>query len=289
MNTKTKSALPDVHSVVTNQFIEDLEKGIIPWHTWWTEHPVYINGWPVDHINVWLLANLCYPRNVFLNALQMTRFKTRKKERGEKGHTIVRIRHGNILPTLYCSEVYNIEQLEGLCGDEIPARRVISSPTKKCADLLAEMPKFPKIVWENSPAHYSLKTDTIVMPEEECFENVIQYYSSLFYGLAQSTAHGKRRKRDTAVDRKLTDPKTYSCEELITEMTASYLCSFTGITPWYLTTYHNDAHGWLRKLQTDTTLAITAAMYAQEAVNYILNRSKLANLIQTGVYVPEKQ
>ena len=67
------------------------------------------------------------------------------------------------------------------------------------------------------------------------------------------------------------DPE-YSREELVAEMTASFLCSHVGIEN---ATINNSAaylQGWIRKLRGDKRLAITAAAQAQRAADYIANR-----------------
>jgi antirestriction protein ArdC len=285
MSTQPKSALQDVHTIVTLQFIKQLENGVIPWHVAWEEHPQTINGYPMDHINVWLLAHLPYSRNVFLTSRQMNRFKVKKK-RGEKGHTTIGIRHSTNRPTFYCSEVYNVEQLEFIYDDIVPPQILVGNPLEKCAMRVTQMPKFPRIIWKGSTVYYNLKEDVIYLPAPGSFDTTLRYHSALFYGLAQCSGHAKRRNRDTCIHRNSNDPNTFSLEDLVIEMAASYLCSISGIEPWYLTHFHNDSKGWLRRLQTDSTLVITAAMYAQEAVNFILNRSALANPIQTGVFTP---
>jgi antirestriction protein ArdC len=286
MSTQPHSALHDVHSIVTTQFIEQLEKGVIPWHVTWNEHPQAMNGYPFDHINVWLLAHLPYSRKVFLTPRQMNRFKIKKK-RGEKGHTTIGIRHSTNRPTFYCSEVYNPEQIDGIHDDMLPSRILVRNPLEKCTKLVVQMPKLPRIISQGSTVYYNLKEDVLYLPPPESFETGLHYHSALFYGLAQCSGHAKRRNRDTCIYRNSNDPKTFSLEDLIVEMTATYLCCACGIDPWYVTHFHSDSKGWLRRLQMDTTFVITAAMYAQEAVNYILNRSSLANPIQTGVFTPK--
>jgi antirestriction protein ArdC len=285
MNPQQKSALHDIHSIVTAQFIALLEKDIIPWHISWAEHPQFVNGWPFDHINIWLVAHLNYPRNVFLTGKQIRRLRARVKQ-GERGHPTVGIRHGTLRPAFYCSEVYNIQQLEGIYNDELPSFLVARDPMKQCASIVSQMPKLPFIVWDESSAYYSVKSDTILLREQEHFDSEEQYYSTLFYVLAQSTGHQTRRNRTTCIHSYQNDPKTYSCEDLIVEMAASYICAYAGIKPWYLKECHGESKGWIKSLQMDSTIVITAAMYAQESVNYILNRSPLLNPIQTGIYTP---
>jgi antirestriction protein ArdC len=288
MSTQTRSELHDVHSIVTLQFIKQLENDLIPWHVAWKEHPQTINGYSMDHINVWLLAHLPYSRKVFLTSRQMNLFKLKKK-RGEQGHTTVGIRHSTNRPTFYCSEVYNAEQLDGIHDDLLPPLILVRNPLEKCKKLVVQIPKLPRIISQGSEVYYNLKEDVIYLPSPESFDTGLCYHSALFYALAQCTGHAKRRNRDTCIHRNSNDPKTFSLEDLVVEMTATYLCCACGIDPWYVTKFHNDSKEWLRRLQTDSTLVITAAMYAQEATNFILNRSALANPIQMGVFTPKNK
>jgi antirestriction protein ArdC len=285
MNAQQKSAQNDVHAIVTARMIEQLQIGVIPWLEQWDELPQYMNGYPMDYINALLLGSLPYPRKVFFTIKQIRRNKAATK-RGEKGFPIVGFRHGKVQPTLYCTSVYHSDQLQGMNDDLLPARRTVRNAVQACEAVISAMPKFPKLIEVTAPTYYSLKSDRISHAARACFANDAQYYSSLFHALAASTGHPSRRNRDTAVHRAPDDPLTFSLEELIVEMVAGYLCNYTAIAPWYLVT-HSDCDGWLRKLQTDKSMVITAAFYAQEAINYILNRNPLLNPIQTGVYAPK--
>ncbi|OQP67871.1 zincin-like metallopeptidase domain-containing protein [Niastella populi] len=286
MNVAQKSASQDVHSFVTSRIIEQLTIGIIPWQEEWrSEHPQYMNGYPMDYINVLLLGILPYPRKVFFTAKQMRRNNVSTK-RGEKGFTILGIRHSKTRPSLYCTTVYHPINLKAEYDDLLPAEKIVRNPIKACEKIIAGMPKLPRIVPDTSPAYYSLSADTISMPDKERFANEELYYSSLFYVLAQCTGHRSRMNRECAVPRHPDDAKTHTLEDLITEMTAGYLCNYASIAPSFLIRYHSDCDGWLRKIETDKEMVITAAMYAQEAINYILNRNPMLNPIQTGVYTP---
>src|ERR1039458_2032497 len=64
----------------------------------------------------------------------------------------------------------------------------------------------------------------------------------------------------------------YSREELVAEMGAAFLCGEAGI---FERTVNNSAaylQGWLKALDHDRSLIITAAAQAQKAADYILNR-----------------
>lgn len=284
MNVTQKST-QDVHAFVTRRMVDQLDLGSIPWHEHWEEQPQYMNGRQMDYLNVLLLGPLLFPRKVFFTKQQLTRNKISTK-RGEKGYTIVGVRHGQVMPTLYCSQVFHVSQLQGMHDDLLPALRIVRNPTTACEAIVSGMPKLPRIIADTHPAYYSLKSDTIIMPEKVRFAHESHYYSSLFYAIAESTAHPSRRNRDTAIHRYADDPLIYSTEQLICEMVTGYLCNYTNIPAWHLSHYHGNPDGWHRKIQTDTTMVVTAAFFAQEAINYILNRNPLLNPIQTGVYVP---
>jgi antirestriction protein ArdC len=70
---------------------------------------------------------------------------------------------------------------------------------------------------------------------------------------------------------KRSEKKCYSKEELIAEMGASFLCSFTEIESLDLTS--NSAaylQSWLQVFKQDKKMVVKAASLAQKAVNFII-------------------
>jgi len=63
----------------------------------------------------------------------------------------------------------------------------------------------------------------------------------------------------------------YSIEELIAEMGAAYLCSFTGILDSGIDNSVSYIQGWLEKLKNDKRFIVQASGQAQRAVDCILN------------------
>jgi antirestriction protein ArdC len=269
---------PDICSVIINCFTSHLAVGTIPWHTTWKEIPKDISGRPFHGINIWLLANLGYTRNVFLPWSQIKNLKAMVK-RGEVSHQAVFWKQENGEDTLWIDRIYNISQVQGLKSQIIPPAEEIGNDMELCYKIIQNHPTMPVILEQGTSVHYSLNTDTIYLPQPEFFENDGQWFSTLFYLMVQSTGHPQRLKRASCTNKGLLDPKTYDVEDLIAEMGCSYLSSFVGIEPWFLTKYHADSEGWLQALYRDSTLALAASIYAQEAVDYILKLHQPGNLM----------
>lgn len=118
---------------------------------------------------------------------------------------------------------------------------------------------------------YCPATDEINMANSENFGSSADYYATLFHELTHSTGHASRLNR---LDCKRVNfgSGDYSREELVAEMGAAFLCGEAGI---FDRTVNNSAaylQGWLKSLENDRNLIITAAAQAQKAVDYILNR-----------------
>ncbi len=273
MNDKKVSAPKDIFSAINSHFTEQLARGIIPWHTFFKELPKDLDGQPFCGINIWLLANSNYSRNVYLSKPHMTMHKAMIKK-GERGHIVVASKEEKEKRSVRFEKVYNVDQVYDITEEMLPPLEKEKRVVKRCADIYNKMPKHPNDIEYGSPLFYSVNKDTIYLPQYKTFESDGQYYSAFFCALVQSTGHPKRLNRETCEHRNPDDPKLYSCEELIAEMGCSLLCSYAGIQPWYLTTHHAGAQGWLQKMLNDPTLVSMAAMRADEAVDYILNVSR---------------
>jgi len=112
------------------------------------------------------------------------------------------------------------------------------------------------------------------MPDIKQFDSPEDYYASFFHELIHSTGHISRLGREGVVNPMQFGSNSYSCEELVAEMGASFLCSSVQID--YDCIVENNASylaGWLKVLKEDTKFIFKAAAEAQKAVDYILDRS----------------
>jgi len=101
------------------------------------------------------------------------------------------------------------------------------------------------------------------------FESPEEYYSTFFHELVNATGHQSRLNRP-GIKVHMTERKsyTYSKEELIAELGASFLCGISGIdtTP----VLENSAaylNGWLSVLKKDMKFILEVAKEAQKAVD----------------------
>ena len=104
----------------------------------------------------------------------------------------------------------------------------------------------------------------------EQFPQIAEYYSTAFHEATHSTGHTSRLNRlNTSA---FFGSEDYSKEELIAEMGSAILMNELGIeTP---DTFRNSAayiQGWLKALEDDSRLIVSAAGKAEKAVRLILN------------------
>ena len=107
------------------------------------------------------------------------------------------------------------------------------------------------------------------MPEINQYSDVAEFYSTLFHESVHSTGHHTRLNRITDVARY--GSESYSKEELIAELGASYLVNTAGIETD--SSFRNSAayvNGWLAALKNDKRFIVSAAGQAEKAVRLIL-------------------
>lgn len=282
----------DVYAIVTKRIIELLEQGKVPWSKPWTEAGIprnLISKNPYNGINVWLLATLGYPRNLFISWDQLKRIGGSVKK-GEKAQLVVfwksksksadleeaekaQVNTKMNKPVLRYYNVYNIEQCTGIPGELIPqVNSTELSPIIECDRVIANMPLCPKIKHQKQEAFYSISEDYINMPKRQTFKSAEAYYSTLFHELIHSTGHENRLNRKSITDMAEFGSEMYSLEELIAEMGASYLASMTGILEKGISNSVAYINGWLEKLKNDKRFIVYAGAYSQRAVDFIVGK-----------------
>lgn len=175
------------------------------------------------------------------------------------------------IPFLRYYNVFNAADIEGIEFPEIKKIELKDNQKiDKCEAIITSHTDL-KIKHEGSKAFYRPSTDSVTMPPMETFNNSECYYSVLFHEVAHWTGHSKRLNRE--LDTKLAPfgSTDYSQEELVAEMTASFLCEETQIANEQLN-LNSAAYlkGWLSKLKDDTKMIIQAGAKAQKAADYIL-------------------
>lgn len=195
------------------------------------------------------------------------------KEEDENGKEVEKVKKYPMLRYYY---VFEVGQCEGI-------KRKYPNDTKTFAnDPIEEADKVIDAYYQregikldicaSNEAYYSPSEDKVVCPLREQFENVGEYYSTLFHETTHSTGAPSRLNRDKA--NKFGDEK-YSKEELVAEMGAAYSLGRLGIENDY--TKKNSAaylQGWLQALKNDKNLFVGACSRAEEAVNFIFDGVK---------------
>jgi len=274
----------DVHAIITNRIIEQLEQGIVPWRKPWKEAGLpknLITQKAYRGINILLLASLGYVLNFFLTFKQVKSLGGSVKK-GEKPCPVVfwkleeKEEVGKTekvkIPFLRYHNVFNIAQCEGIPEDKIPKLELHQNDSIEiCENLIDAMPFKPRFKHDQQQAYYSPKYDFISIPPIESFESSEAYYGTLFHELVHSTGHTSRLNRDELMEMNPFGGKSYSIEELTAEIGSCFLNSFAGIENEDISNNVAYIQAWLKKLQNNKKFIFYASSHAQKATDYILN------------------
>ena len=278
----------DVYAIVTNKIIKMLDQGIIPWRKPWHGRGIPCNLLtmrPYRGINVMLLNMLGYKRNYFLSFNQVKALGGSVKK-DEKSQIVVfwkyiekkddkrdgDVSETKLKPMLRYYHVFNIEQCTG-----IPERLIPPLPECHndiitiCDEVIAVMPNKPDIRHLENEAYYHPIDDYVNMPDLEYFAQSEAYYATLFHELIHSTGHESRLDRKGITEPTNYGSELYSTEELIAELGACFLQSYTGAIYDNLINSAAYISGWLKKLKDDRRCIVYASNCAQKACDYILN------------------
>jgi len=271
----------DIRKIVTDKIIEGLEKGKIPWQKPWSEGMAcnhvtrkayrglnqlilsfvaedkgWINRWitfKAINENGWTIKKGESPQYIAF-------YKWIEKEDGD----------GKIetFPMLRYYKVWSISQLVECEKIEVPEEKEFI-PLEKAETIISEMPNPPAFSFGGDKAAYYPVKDKITMPLKEFFVSPDSYYSTIFHEMAHSTGHEKRLNRIGIANYDRFGSEKYSIEELIAELTASFLCAESKIDS---TISNSTAYiaSWLTVLKDNRQMILTASAEAQKASDYIL-------------------
>ena len=275
----------DLYQTITDRIIAELEKGTVPWHKPWSCSSGAISrstGKPYSVLNQFLLPQAGeyvtyrqaveegHPVKKGEKASMVYFFKfidTEDKETGEKKQ----------IPLLKYYSVFHISQCPGMkpCfASSVPAHSDLQ-PDKRADQILQEYIDRSGVTMkrqQSDRAYYSPALDTIVVPQLRQFTDISEYYATVYHEAVHSSGHPSRLNRITDVAQ--FGSESYSKEELIAELGASYLVNAAGLeTP---SSFGNSAayiKNWLSALKNDKRLIVAAAGKAEKAVRLILGDS----------------
>lgn len=276
----------DVYNAVTARIIAALEAGVIPWHQPWTGGNSgcisYSTGKPYSLLNHILLGGICGEYITFRQC-SLAGGHIRK---GEKSKIVVfwkpfekeNEETGEVEQHFYLRyyNVFHLSQCEGIR----PRWAVSNNPKFNLAfDTAADSIVNDYInrsgvhltITASDKAFYRPSTDEVVVPQISQYQQIAEYYSTLFHELTHSTGHHSRLNRIT--DIASFGSEQYSREELCAELGSAFLVNHCGLETD--ASFRNSAgyiQGWLSALKNDKKLIVSASGAAEKAVSLILGK-----------------
>jgi len=286
-NQKKQTGQDKIYAMITDRIIEELEKGTVPWRMPWNG---YIKGFPQNFtskknyrgVNIFTLKLAMRSTPYWITFNQAKQLKGSIKK-GEKGYPVVFWKflekkdkdtgEKKNVPLLKYYTVFNLDQCEGIELPEFdqPETRKFT-PIEQAEKIITDMPNKPTINHNEPRAFYRPAADMVNMPKKELFLSDAEYYSTMFHELGHSTGHASRLNRESEAKNHMFGSADYSREELIAEITASFLCAESEIENETIENSAAYIAGWLSKLKDDKKLLVQAAGKAQKAADYILDR-----------------
>lgn len=276
--------MASVYEMITDRFIAELEKGIIPWQKPWTgvREGAYSRstGRPYSLINQLLLGKP--GEYLTFKQAQEAGGKVKKgekssfvvfwkplpvKETGKDGKEVTKV-----IPFLKYYNVFHIDQCEGVEPKYKEAQMHDFDPIEEAERVLEEYAlreHIPIINEKGNRAYYSPSLDEIHLPLREQFMQQAEYYSTAFHEATHSTGHESRLNRLSA-DAHFGNEE-YSKEELVAEIGAAVLCNEMKLET--ASSFKNSAayvQNWLSVLKGDSRMIVSAAGKAEKAVKMIL-------------------
>ncbi len=272
----------DLYQMITDRIIAQMEAGTVPWHKPWKGSSGAISrstGKPYSVLNQLLLpydgeyvtfkqaAEEGHPVKKGEKASAVFFFKfieTEDKDTGEK----------KTVPLLKYYSVFHISQCDGMkprFASSVPVHSDLQ-PDKRAEQILQDYVDQSGVKLhkqQSNRAYYSPALDEIVIPEISQFTEIAEYYSTAYHEAVHSTGHPSRLNRITDIVN--FGSESYSKEELVAELGASYLVNAAGLET--SSSFGNSASyikGWLSALKDDKRFIISAAGKAEKAVRLIL-------------------
>jgi len=297
--TQTKSR-QDIHQLVTDRIISQLEKGNIPWYKPWkgqgatlelpynTVSKNHYNG--INNLLLW-----CTAHEKQFASPEWATFKqwSENKElirKGEKGTMVVyydflekEVEGQDELqkiPFLKTYHVFNRCQLESYNGKDFdhPDQDEKKEPLVSRIHAVDAFVENTKAIIRHGgeQAFFSPKEDFIQMPYLLSFMDTPAcsategYYSVLLHELIHWSGADSRLDRFKAKsDFNANKQELYAKEELVAELGAAFLCAEFGINTLEKTNHAAYIGSWLEALKSDKGLIIPAANQATKAVRFL--------------------
>jgi antirestriction protein ArdC len=288
---RAPSERASLYDEITNKIIAELEAGRLPWVQPWgstgVSAPLGIpknaaTGRNYSGINVLILWDAVvkhgYGVQSWLTFRQAVGLGGNVRK-GERGTTVVfadrfipnderkRAYHDDAppraIPFLKRFTVFNIEQCEGLPEEVAATVRLITTALilPQVEELIRATGADVRIGGDR--AYYDVAGDFIRVPPPQAFFEPINWHRTALHEVGHLV--GRRLGRDLSGS---FGSKKYAYEEIVCELSTSYVCAALGIVP---TVRHADyIASWAEVLQEDNRAIVRAASAASKAADYLL-------------------
>ena len=287
---------------VTEKLVSMIEKGINPWRKPWSscgcEAAIsHTTGKAYSLLNQ-ILLGFRPGEYLTFNQVKSAKGRVKKgakasmivfwasqtvskvKETDDEGNEVVKsVVRQYSMPILKCYNVFHIDDCEGVkpkhTQDVSEIRKYDFEKDTTAEDVAfgyANRQGVDLSIVESDQAYYRPRTDSVVVPLREQFENRAEFYSTLFHELTHSTGHKSRLDRFKEDVSMAARKQEYSREELVAEIGAATALAKLGIND-----DESDANsaaylqGWVSFLKNDNRAFIVAAGKAEKAVNMIFD------------------
>ena len=270
-----------VNEIITEKFIEALNKGVCPWKKPWKVFDLCngVSKKGYRGINQFLLRMVASD-DFFFTFNQIKELGGRIKK-GAKSHMVVYYKllkkkddESGGFPLMRFYKVFGLSDIEGMKWKQPEVQKLDFSPVEEAEKLINKC--VIQIKYGGSRACYYPEDHKIDLPPKENFNSVEEYYSTAFHeiGHAMHKSTGDNVKNGFGT-------QNYSKEELTAEIFASLCLNFCGIDSEKC--FNNSASylsSWLEVLKKDTNFIISASSKAQKRFDAFVERKESEEIPQ---------
>ena len=270
-----------VNEIITEKFIEALNKGVIPWQKPWKVFDLCngVSKKGYRGINQFLLRMVASD-DFFFTFNQIKELGGRIKK-GAKSHMVVYYKllkkkddESSGFPLMRFYKVFGLSDIEGMKWKQPEVQKLDFSPVEEAEKLIKKC--VIQIKYGGSRACYYPEDHKIDLPPKENFNSVEEYYSTAFHeiGHAMHKSTGDNVKNGFG-------SQNYSKEELTAEIFASLCLNFCGIDSEKC--FNNSTSylsSWLEVLKKDTNFIISASSKAQKRFDAFVERKESEEIPQ---------
>lgn len=278
----------NVYEMVTSRIISKLNEGIIPWQRGWTGTIDGAYNFKTKRRYSLLNQMLLEHQDGYLTFKQIGEMGG-KLHKGAKSEFVVfwkimqkddpNKKDAEGKPekvTIPILRYYNVFWIGDTDIERKELKLTEHNPITEAESIISEyVTREDGLTFQNdrpsNQAYYAPSQDTVVIPMLSQFTNAEEYYSTAFHELTHSTGAKHRLNRLAEGKAAAFGNLEYSKEELVAELGAAMLVNHCGIETEK--SFRNSAgyvQGWLKALNNDQRLIVSAASKAEKAVEYIL-------------------